>query len=91
MINLNNCKQTFDYVKSLFTLHLMFYHQSEHPDSGHPEPSSELQASRVWTPPDRPEHSDRPDQVKRPELDTSDKLDKIPNYTVYCTPMFYGL
>lgn len=69
----------------------MFYHPSERPDSGHPEPSSELQASRVWTPPDRPEHPDRPDQVKRPELDTSDKIDKIPNYTVYCTPMFYVL
>ena len=42
-------------------------------------------ASGFWTPPTRPE------QLKRPELDTSLKVCEKPNYTVYCTSKFYGL
>ena len=48
-------------------------------------PFSAPQPSRLWTPPTRPE------QLKRPELDTSLKVCEKPNYTVYCTSKFYGL
>ena len=37
-----------------------------------PYPSRATQASRVWTPPTRPEHPYRPVQTKRPESGRSD-------------------
>jgi len=46
--------------------------------------STKVIASRLWTPPTRPE------QLNRPELDALLKVQRISNYTVYCTSMFYG-
>jgi hypothetical protein len=50
-----------------------------------PYPSRAAQASRIWTPLDRPEQLKRPEQPKRPELEALLKVQQISNYTVYCT------